>query len=233
MADPTANNITVQVDFKADIGNLNTVLNNAKTQLQQLTTAQARLGVVSGKALPSLDQQVIVLQALAASGDAAAASLVRAAQSQKLFYTAFSGNVKQNLASLFKTKTAYTQFTQGLKAELGDVLMTGRAAGSGLVRVADDIAMQWRLMGSVAVENMERISTRLVTMGKQAQWVGRQMIVGVTAPVAATFYLLAKQTIELDKATTNLRRFLLQTGSSANELEMTLHQDLIPAFEEL
>lgn len=227
------NVIEVRVQFNADLGNLNSALRTANTMVQQLALTSAKMSQITGKVLPNLDQQVLTLRALAEQGDKVAAALVNAVRSQRMFYTAFSGNVKQNLAALFKNQLAYQHFFKNLKDEFQSVVQFSTKTGAIMGTVADDVALRWRFMASVMVENMERITSRMIVLGKQAQWVGRQLIVGVTTPVVGAFFLLSKQFLELSRAETELTKFMMDAGRSVESLSTLIERRLRPQFQKL
>jgi TP901 family phage tail tape measure protein len=227
------NQITVEVQFSADLGNLEHALRTANAQLNQLSMTNARVMQTTGKLLPTLSDQILVLKALALEGDQTAKTLVDVAHSQGTFYTAFSGNVKQNLAALFRSKTSYKEFTKQLQADFARTAVISNQAGQALTTVAEDVALRYRLMSQVMVENIDRAATKMITLGKQAQWVGRQLIVGVTAPVTATFYMLSREALQLSRAETELVKFMMGTGESASEVAARIKKELIPQLQQL
>jgi len=227
------NQITVEVQFSADLGNLEHALRTANAQLNQLSMTNARVMQTSGKLLPTLSDQILVLKALASEGDKTAKTLIDVAHSQGAFYTAFSGNVKQNLAALFRSRTSYKEFTKQLQADFARTAVIGNQAGQALTTVAEDVALRYRLMGQVMVENIDRAATKMITLGKQAQWVGRQLIVGVTAPVTAAFYMLSREALQLSRAETELVKFMMGTGESASEVAARIKKELIPQLQQV
>jgi TP901 family phage tail tape measure protein len=227
------NQITVEVQFSADLGNLEHALRTANAQLNQLSMTNARVMQTTGKLLPTLSDQILVLKALASEGDKTAKTLIDVAHSQGAFYTAFSGNVKQNLAALFRSRTSYKEFTKQLQADFARTAVISNQAGQALTTVADDIALRYRLMGQVMVENIDRAATKMITLGKQAQWVGRQLIVGVTAPVTAAFYMLSREALQLSRAETELVKFMMGTGESASEVAARIKKELIPQLQQV
>lgn len=227
------NEIGVLVSFKADLGNLNSVINSVKNQLAQLTTTNARASQITGKALPALDQQVTLLKLLGSQGDEAAASMVRLAQGTKTFYSVFSGNAKQNLAVLFKSRLAMHQTMSDLKNELSSVqVVTNKTSGT-MASLADNWALKTRVMASVAVERWNRVAQSMINAGKQAQWVGRQLIVGITVPVLAMTYALGNAAIQIDRAKTELKKFMVDGGQGIERISAAVDDRLAPAFRDL
>jgi TP901 family phage tail tape measure protein len=62
-------------------------------------------------------------------------------------------------------------------------------------------------------------STKLLNWGKNTQWAGRQLMVGLTLPLAAMGAAAAKAFMEIDKASVALRRVYGDLSTSTAELE--------------
>jgi len=228
-----SNEIGVLVQFRADLGNLNSALGAAKTQLNQLTLGSAKLSQLTGQSIPELSQQVAVLKALGAQGDATAKSMVNLAQGTKTFYSVYSGNVKQNLAAMFRSNLATKQTVGELGKELQNVQVISQKTGQQMGTFANNWALKTRTMANVYVESLHRHAVAWVSAGKQLQWVGRQMIVGITAPLAALGYVLGKAATDISRAETQLAIFL-QTGNRTVEQTAELvTKKLSPALRQV
>lgn len=227
------NTIGVLINFEANVTEAMTAIDGLKRKINELAITSTKMGEITGRMLPGLDQQIVLLRALGEQGDKVAAALAGAAQTQKMFYTAFSGNVKQNLATLFKNRQAYQHFTKTLRDEFSHVAVVATDTGKILGTVADDAAMRWRLMASVMIEEQQRIANRMITLGKQAQWVGRQLIVGVTAPIMGVFYLVSRQFLDLNRQVTELTKFMMAGSSNVKALANDIKRYLVPQLQQL
>jgi TP901 family phage tail tape measure protein len=62
-------------------------------------------------------------------------------------------------------------------------------------------------------------STKLLNFGKNTQWAGRQLMVGFSLPLAAFGAVAAKTFMEIDKATTSLKRVYGDLSTTKQELD--------------
>lgn len=83
---------------------------------------------------------------------------------------------------------------------------------------ATDVAMaaQKQMMFNKLIDDG---STKLLNWGKNTQWAGRQLMVGLTLPLAAMGAAAAKAFMEIDKASVALRRVYGDLSTSTVELE--------------
>lgn len=233
------NIIDILVAFKTEgAAALQHQLAALKLQFNALAYSNTAAAQTSGLYVPAAASQVNILKSMAVQGAAAnkvlgtqAAQLVKLRQESNLFYQIFSGNVKQNLATLFKNRMAYGQTSTQLKQELMGVQVVANST-TGALRNLSSVERA-RIMGAVWVERLNRAANSMIMLGKQAQWLGRQMMVGITAPIAIIGGLTSKFVLDLKREQTELQKFMQQGSVSAKEFANILDKDLAPAFKRM
>jgi TP901 family phage tail tape measure protein len=198
----------------------------------ELAAINASSAITTGKYLGG-PAQIAALKTMAGMGDTAAASFVRLAQGQNTFGQVFSGNSKAVLASMSKSGAASAQLAASMSSELRDVQVVSDATKGSLVSLATVPGAKFRIMGDLWISKLHGMSNQLINTGKQAQWVGRQMMVGITLPLLGIAAVITNLTLELNRQTTELQKYMAQAGVSVSEFAQMMDSTLGPAFEAL
>lgn len=232
------NNVQVTLGFNTEgvtqsIG----AIRSLQEQLQRLIAQNGELATSSFKTVAMYKEQLAGLSQLAAQASAstsvAAQSLLTLRRQGDTFYQIFSGNVRQNLATLFRTGVAAQQTMRNLGTELNNVVTITNGARVSVDTLANDWATKWRIMSRVGVENMNRIADRWIATGKNMQWIGRQMMVGITGTFAAISYFSGKAFLDLNRARVEFHKFYAQNITDSSKFQAVMSSKIEPAIQSL
>lgn len=90
----------------------------------------------------------------------------------------------------------------------------------GVAKTLDDSSLKMQrfmMKANLASRTFEHMAVNLQNVGKNAQWTGRQMMVGITAPIAAIAALSFKSAMEIGKVELQLKK-LVDQGQGLKEV---------------
>jgi TP901 family phage tail tape measure protein len=89
---------------------------------------------------------------------------------------------------------------------------------NGYIKSMNDIDLahtRFRMQGNLISRTLSNMSTHVINMGKNAQWTGRQLMVGITMPLTGLGIVAGKSALEIEKLDVALRK--VTTGLSEGE----------------
>jgi TP901 family phage tail tape measure protein len=202
-------------------------LQGATKQLEQLANAGKKMGqdfaAANKQAVDS--QKAIVKQAreaAKASKDAASAGQRAASAGKQQALTAqqlVSGN--RLLVNAWREGTNvvdnhYLKSITGLREAMVKFNREAKTAiviHKGQVKTLDDASLKmerFMMKANLATRTFANMANNLQNVGKNAQWTGRQMMVGITAPLVAIAALSFKSAMEIGKVELQLKKLVDQ-----------------------
>ena len=80
---------------------------------------------------------------------------------------------------------------------------------NGYIKSMDSMELahtRFMIKGNLITRTLDNISSKMINMGKNAQWTGRQLMVGVTAPIAGLATVAVKTALEIEKLDVSLKK---------------------------
>lgn len=213
-------------------------LKSLQAQLKGLTQVNASLMMSTGKVFPQFAQQAMLINSLGGASNTAAKDLVKLRQEGSTFSKVFSQDTRQAFSELFNTGARFKVLgddASGLRSrfnrELSLMKVATDSTGTSLRNLTD--VERVRIMGNVWGQQAAYMSRHIISWGKNMQWVGRQLITGLTLPLAFAGQYMMRSFLTFNKSVTGLQRFLAQTGLQGEEFARVFTEELEPAFDRI
>lgn len=205
----------------------------AALQKQLLSVGKINISqaLSTGQLASGATQQIALLGNMAKSGNAAAAAYASLKQQGSIFSKAFGENSRATLGQLTKTSTAFSTTYSRMGTELRSLQVVSDSATGSLRNLT--APERFNIMGSVVAARTQQIFNNFTTIGKQMQWVGRQMIVGMTLPIVTGAAAALHSFYLLNTAQTKLQKYLEQTTQDSQQAATIIKTQFAPAIEDI
>lgn len=190
-------------------------------QLARVGTTQQSLAISTGKLFPQTTQQIAMLTQLQGAAGRAADSLIQLKQQGSLFSQVFAGSSKINIPQILSTQ-GVKEFSDRFNAELHSVQQVAVGTGSQFGALDNEITgltsiQRWKIWGHVSAESLYQTGLKTVALGKNLQWTGRQMTIGLTLPILLAGTKMVQSFLRVNQAQTEFAKYVVQGGASAKE----------------
>ena len=210
-------------DYQRNIASANTAAANSHAALNRaLVDGINNTGMFSAKIAPAVDSVGRFTTALE-KNKLSLGEYTRYAASQlpglsRVFRREFDTMQQVAESRVKKMQTQYLALGQTVDGTARSISMMPRGLAPGY---ATDVALatQRHQMFNKMIDDG---STKLLNWGKNTQWAGRQLMVGFSVPMAALGITASKTFMEIDKATTSLRRVYGDLGTSTQEVNKNI-----------
>lgn len=201
-------------------------LKNLTKQFNNLSRINASMAMSTGRAIPNFSQQAVALSQLGGAAQGAARDIVALKQQGSVFSQIFTGRSSQNIQSLLNqyggTMTAMSALggktswlSSRMSEELGRVKVVSDTTTGSLRNLTD--VEKFRIMGHVVGQEMANTTQAMLNAGKNMQWVGRQMTVGLTLPILLGAKSMTMSFLTLNNAQTEFQKYMIQNGATTEQ----------------
>lgn len=239
MADVNAN-IDINIDSSNAVANLRRLelaINDYQRNIASANTAAANSSAALNRALVDGINNTGMFSAKIAPATDSVGRFTTALEKNKLSlgeYTKYAASQLPGLSRVFrrefdtmqqvaesrvkKMQTQYLALGQTVDGTARSISMMPRGLAPGY---ATDVALatQRHQMFNKMIDDG---STKLLNWGKNTQWAGRQLMVGFSIPLAALGVTASKTFMEIDKATTSLKRVYGDLSTTSEEVNKNI-----------
>lgn len=239
MADVNAN-IDINIDSSNAVANLRRLevaINEYQRNIASANTAAANSSAALNRALVDGINNTGMFSAKIAPATDSIGRFTTALEKNKLSlgeYTKYAASQLPGLSRVFrrefdtmqqvaesrvkKMQTQYLALGQTVDGTARSISMMPRGLAPGY---ATDVAIatQRHQMFNKMIDDG---STKLLNWGKNTQWAGRQLMVGFSIPLAALGVTASKTFMEIDKATTSLKRVYGDLNTNSEEVNKNI-----------
>jgi TP901 family phage tail tape measure protein len=239
MADVNAN-IDINIDSSNAVANLRRLelaINDYQRNIASANTAAANSSAALNRALVDGINNTGMFSAKIAPATDSVGRFTTALEKNKLSlgeYTKYAASQLPGLSRVFrrefdtmqqvaesrvkKMQTQYLALGQTVDGTARSISMIPRGLAPGY---ATDVALATQ-RHQMLNKMIDDGSTKLLNWGKNTQWAGRQLMVGFSIPLAALGVTASKTFMEIDKATTSLKRVYGDLSTTSEEVDKNI-----------
>jgi len=239
MADVNAN-IDINIDSSNAVANLRRLelaINDYQRNIASANTAAANSSAALNRALVDGINNTGMFSAKIAPATDSVGRFTTALEKNKLSlgeYTKYAASQLPGLSRVFrrefdtmqqvaesrvkKMQTQYLALGQTIDGTARSISMMPRGLAPGY---ATDVALATQ-RHQMLNKMIDDGSTKLLNWGKNTQWAGRQLMVGFSIPLAALGVTASKTFMEIDKATTSLKRVYGDLSTTSEEVNKNI-----------